>query len=551
MKNLFKSNLCRFGIGILALAYACTNPEEVMYTYTDQNAFETQDNAIEAVNGIYAPFHSVSLATIYLNDLSTDACFKSENDFEILNDGKMSENSDVANAWNGYYQMISRANLVIDHLPDIDSEAFLDSKPSKERLLAEAYFLRAFAYYNLTDFFYKVPLVTDSEIKVTAKEPLAGIDAIEEQIIRDLTLSLEGLPESYGSTVDAGRAPIGAAYAMLCRVKMRAAGRTRLAGGNAQTLWNEALTYVDKVLELETKGVHSLQQDIWNVFDPSKDATLYNNELIFAVRSRKDVPTGSTDLGMYFTPWNYDMGWDIFNVPLELTWQYDPADDRYTKLLVTEFDNVYGDQIHYEIPASVEQVGLVYGENKPQEGWRTEELSASYTQKYKYLNPGTYNYNTNNNMVHIRLADMILCKAEILNELNGPTQEAVDLVNRIRERAFHNSDHNLKLADYASTAELRSAICDERLLELTHEGRRRPDLIRMGLWKDRMDTYIARIKEKSEWSEKNSSDPNADYSTMWKVYPQNLTENDARRYYPIPKRETDINPALKENRVFN
>ena len=177
MKNLFKSNLCRFGIGILALAYACTNPEEVMYTYTDQNAFETQDNAIEAVNGIYAPFHSVSLATIYLNDLSTDACFKSENDFEILNDGKMSENSDVANAWNGYYQMISRANLVIDHLPDIDSEAFLDSKPSKERLLAEAYFLRAFAYYNLTDFFYKVPLVTDSEIKVTAKEPLAGIDA--------------------------------------------------------------------------------------------------------------------------------------------------------------------------------------------------------------------------------------------------------------------------------------------------------------------------------------------------------------------------------------
>ena len=69
MKSLFKSNLCRFGIGILAMAYACTNPEEVMYTYTDQNAFETQDNAIEAVNGIYAPFHSVSLATIYLNDL--------------------------------------------------------------------------------------------------------------------------------------------------------------------------------------------------------------------------------------------------------------------------------------------------------------------------------------------------------------------------------------------------------------------------------------------------------------------------------------------------
>lgn len=551
MKNQFKNNLCRFGIGVLAVAAcSCSNPEEVMYTYTDQNAFETQDNAIEAVNGIYASFHSVSLATLYMNDMSTDACYKKENDFEILNDGKMSENGDVANAWNGYYQMISRANLVIDHVPQIADDNFDESKASKQRLLSEAYFLRAFAYYNLTDFFYKVPLVTDSEIKVTAKEPLAQIDDIEKQIVTDLTASLEGLPESYASTVDAGRATIGAAYAMLCRVKMRAAGRARLAGGDDQTLWTEALTYVNKVMELETKGVFSLQPNIWSVFDPSTDATLYNNELIFAVRSRKDVPTGSTDLGMYFTPWEYDMGWNNINVPLELAWQYDPADDRYTALLVTQYDNVYGDPIHYQIPATIEEVGLVYGENKPQEGWRTEELDAAYTQKYKYLNPGSYNYNTNNNMVHIRLSDMILCKAEILNELNGPTQEAVDLVNRIRERAFHSQDHNLKLEDYSSKEALRSAICDERLLELNSEGRRRPDLIRMGLWKDRLEKYFAKIKEKAGWQEKNSSDPNADYSTTWKVYPQDLTENDIRRYYPVPKREADINPALNQNRVF-
>ncbi len=551
MKTLFKKAYIGFGIIILTAAYACTNPEEVLYTYTETNAFVSQDNAIEAVNGIYAPFHSLSLPILYLNDMPTDACYKAENDHEILNDGKMSENSDVASAWDALYQMISRANLAIARIPTIADDEFTSETVTKSRLISEAYFLRAFAYYHLSDIFYKVPLIADSEIAVTDKKPLSDIETIEEQIFSDLTEALKGLPESYAGYTDAGRATIGAAYAMLCRVKMRAAGRTRLAGGNATSLWNEALTYVNKVLDLETKGVYSLQENIWDVFDPSSDATLYNNEIIFAVRSRGDVATGSSDLGMYFTPWDYDMGWNNLTVPLELAWKYDPTDDRFTKLLVTSFNNVYGDPIHYEIPNSIEQVGLVYGEDKPEAGWRTEELSASYTQKYKYLHPGTYNYFTNNNFVYLRLSDMILCKAEIINEINGPTQDAIDLVNRIRERAFHNSAHNLDLADFSTKEALRSAICDERLLELNNEGHRRPDLIRMGLWADRLKSYIAEIKEKSEWSERNSKDPNADYSTMWKVYPQDLTEDDIRRYSPTPKRETDINPALKDNRNFD
>ena len=91
----------------------------------------------------------------------------------------------------------------------------------------------------------------------------------------------------------------------------------------------------------------------------------------------------------------------------------------------------------------------------------------------------------------LRFADIVLCKAEILNELNGPTREAIDLVNKIRERAFQNQEHNLKLEDYATTDDLREAICDERAFELNNEGVRRPDLIRMGLWKDRLNKYIA------------------------------------------------------------
>lgn len=239
--------------------------------------------------------------------------------------------------------------------------------------------------------------------------------------------------------------------------------------------------------------------------------------------------------------------------PLELTWKFDKADERYSELLVTQFRNVYDNDAtpkprYYQIPESIEKVGTVYADSETQ---TINELGASYTKKYKYLRPGTYNYNTKNNMPMLRLADIILCKAEILNELNGPTQEAVDLINQIRSRAFQDDAHNLSLASYSSKEALRDAICDERLLELNNEGVRRPDLIRMGLWKDRLNKYIAAIKLKSEWRQKNSKDPNADYTSEWKVYPQDLTDNDIRRYFPVPKRELDLNPDLANCRSFS
>ena len=177
-----------------------------------------------------------------------------------------------------------------------------------------------------------------------------------------------------------------------------------------------------------------------------------------------------------------------------------------------------------------------------------KENNAVCTQKYKYQKPGTYNYDTGNNYPIMRFADIILCKAEILNELNGPNQESIALINRIRERAFGNSRHNLSLSDYATKEDLRDALCDERLFEFNMEGLRRTDLIRMGLWKDRMDKYVASQKEKAEWKEKNENKESGYYASDYLGYPTDLTENDVRRYFPIPAFELELNPDLANAR---
>ncbi|GAB5401659.1 MAG: RagB/SusD family nutrient uptake outer membrane protein [Aureisphaera sp.] len=75
--------------------------------------------------------------------------------------------------------------------------------------------------------------------------------------------------------------------------------------------------------------------------------------------------------------------------------------------------------------------------------------------------------------IELRLADVILLYAEALNE-NGSTSAALTELNKVRTRAG--------LANSTSTtqAEVRTAIADERRLELAFEGHRWFDLVRTG-----------------------------------------------------------------------
>lgn len=545
-----------FAAAVLILAPSCDDAlEEVVYSnLTDDVAFSTGDNAQAAVNSMYAPLHSMYREPMfYINDITTDCGYKSGSPYESLNDEAIFNDPRIQTAWDGFYQITSRANLVIDKVPGMADGLFSEDQ-SKVQMLGEAYFMRAFAYMGLTDVFWQVPLVTSSSVDATAKLPFSSIDEIEAQIEVDLEEAKSRLPKSYASKGDAGRPTYGAACGYLARLYMRQAGRLRLAGGDAASKWNAALTEVNIVLGQEGSE-YSLKSKVWDVFDPSNEESLYNNELIFAIRASGTITNGSWDLGLQFTDWAYDMGWGNMFQPLEMTWQFDPADERYSVLQVTGYPDVYTpDKTYYRAPASVKETGLVNANHTVGDKTYMEmnELSMTFTQKYKFLNTWKYIYDTPNNLPLLRLSDMILCKAEILNELNGPSQEALDLVNRIRTRAFGNESHNLKLADCPDRDAFRSALCDERMFELNMECCRRTDLIRMGLWKDRMAKYINTIKERYAQKAKNEGQKEGYYDGSWAAYPDvaSLTENDVRRYMPIPYREVMLNGSLKDARNF-
>ncbi|MEG1586341.1 MAG: RagB/SusD family nutrient uptake outer membrane protein [Bacteroidales bacterium] len=520
--------------------------DEVIYSeLVTENAFVTQSDAEASVNGIYKMLNSSGYGlyctqVLLMQETSTDVNCKINNKYETLSWTNLDQETE--NTWSDFYTMIKRANTAIDNIPKIaDSEFTKKNEETKQdlkkRYLGEAYFLRGFAYYMLSDLFYKVPIITDSEEDVFKEKKLASIEDIELLIESDFRQAIDALPNRYPGNNEAGRVTQGGAYGMMCKLLMRRAARNKDAKE-----WANALTFCDKTLE----AGYELLPDVWDVFNP---ANKYNNEIIFDVKANENSVSGSSAIGMMFTPWSYDCGWDNMAIPLEFAWTFDPEDQRLKKLILTQYGNVYNSpepesetnfKQYFFAPMSLSQVGTLTEETSSH---RNNEMREVCTQKYKYTKPLSYNYYTGNNFVILRQADVILCKAEILNELNGPTQEAVDLINMIRERAFGNNTHNLVLAAFNDKLSFRRAICNERAWELNNEGHRRSDLIRMGLWKEKLGLYIntltKRWKKFEEAGNKGASD-NA------KVYPTDLTDD--LMYYPIPKRETDLNPDLLNNR---
>ncbi len=126
---------------------------------------------------------------------------------------------------------------------------------------------------------------------------------------------------------------------------------------------------------------------------------------------------------------------------------------------------------------------------------------------------GNYGLNT----IVYRMADAYLMYAEAENELNGPTTDAYEKINAIRERAAVSDLSGL------SQNQFRLAVRNERKWELSFEFQRRWDL-------DRWGTLVEAVK--------SNSTTNPEGAQNVQTYHQ---------LAPIPSRELDLNPALVQN----
>lgn len=337
----------------------------------------------------------------------------------------------------GYFGINRCNNTIVSSRKDIPGA----TEEWKRSIESEARFLRAANYFMLTQFFGKVPLITE-ETKPSAKPsyPREEIQKIYQYIIEDLEYAEQNLRTDYR----AGKATIGAAKAMLMKVYMYASIESGYRNiEEAKKLFEE----------IEALNVYSLQSEYADLFDPEfENGTESVYEFQFEYPDEPNTfqkSCGSRAIGSI----GEGGGFGIF-LPSDYYLQSfdDPNDKRFKVSVRTEFYGTDGNQI-------------------------TSAADPEYIQPHckKYEDPRNNNCdNSAKNIYYIRYADLILLYAECLNELGNP-QGAVEQVNRIRKRAGAYPIETMpkdKLLDF---------IYLERMRELGMEGWRRFDLIRRSI----------------------------------------------------------------------
>ena len=400
--------------------------------------YKTDKDFQDAVVGIYSSLRNQYQDFWIFGDLRADDSWHAlGNDAFLVSVDKFNMNSDanlMISTWRNYYSAISRANLVLTKIETADAATV----PNKDRHIAEAKFLRAFAYFDLVRIFGDVPLNTKpTTIEEGYTKGREKVDKIyDEVIIKDLLDAEVKLPAKY-TGVDVGRATKGAAKALLGRVYM-----TRRDFVKAEV----------KLQELTTIG-YALLSNYKDLFDYSKDE--HHSEYIFDIEyqdgnlgagsgfSNKFLPKSANSLAETF--YSIKGGAGEQNTPtLALFDAFDPADPRRDITVAKGYTDNNG----------VFQGFLQI---------------ATFTKKYlavtNTLNDSKVNWKV------IRYADVLLMLAEALNE-NGKTDAALTYLNQVRSRA------TMPKFTTMTKDQLRTKIYDERVWELSMEGVRWFDLAR-------------------------------------------------------------------------
>ena len=487
MKNI--GYLFLAGTIALSLSSCVSLDEEPSSSLVAENFYTKEADAISAVNAVYETLHYDAGQSLY-NGLIQIGVEMATDDYEA---GPRARNShvraisnlthDVSNnrmeeLWLESYKAINRANIAIDKISAISPNNI--SADVQKRLVNEAKFLRALHYFNLIRWFKYIPLVLH-ETTTLSTESLnikqATEDEVYEQIISDLK-DAEQLPAPDGySSSDVGRATAGSAKALLSKVYL------------TRQQWQLA---ADKAKEVIDTGWYDLFDNFADAFNP---ATKNGKEHIFSVQYQGY----SNYVGNYLAvrsatnevPGISGENADAYHQESDLYGSFEPTDVRRDISFVTDIVSpVDGKNYHLRVPL---------------------------LNKYHDENANSNPKESSVNFPYFRYSEILLIYAEALNELNGPTAEAYNAVDKVRSRAGSS-----KLADVApalSQDNFRDSVFQERRKEFIYEHQRWFDLSRRGA-----EYYVKMLKAAGKTQ----------------AQPKHI-------HFPVPQREIDLNPNLKQN----
>ena len=466
--------------------------------------------------------------------------------------------------WRDNYHVVNRCNLVLSRI----EESGLTGT-GIDRIKGQALFLRALAYYHLVTYYQEIPLFTDyaqySSIESMYAENVDQ-DTVFDQIEADFKEAIDLLPtKDTGGEWAKGRATSGAAAGYLARAYM------------FRHKYSEALTLLKAIIG-GTYGHYELTKDYGDNF---REGAAYENnaESLFEVQfldygmggsDEEWTPVnissnatqghavesnyGSQELGSWgdlaASPWLYNLfkaeRCTDGTLDPRLYWTivtYEPEYSAYTGTTNAAYPNGGDPRSNIVYQQEITRTPRC---NNTQGGMSIAKFTNARNNIYASITTGLH---CGVNLRLMRFSDVLLRAAECINEIDGPTAEAIGYINEVRTRA---GLAGLATSGWTADRLFEQIANVERPKEFGCENGRGIDLIRWGFFYDsgrlaqisQHSCYMLDTAEGSEVSTQDLSTATAsDYS--YKYFTA------GHEYFPIYQGTRNANKNIHGNSANN
>jgi starch-binding outer membrane protein, SusD/RagB family len=561
MKNL---NIIFIMLVLIGGFTACNDELDVVNT-NNQTTYDFGDSESELQEAVIACYNRIRLEGTFarvgytLDAVRGDEVWNSSQQWYLEYDNLNSPGTIGIGdewPWRDNYHVVNRTNFVLSKVDAVEM-----SEEAYNQIAGQALFLRSLAYYHLATYYQHVPLITDYAAYSDINTMYASNntqDEVFDQIEADLTKAMQMLPSrDAGGEWAKGRVTSGAAAGYLARALMF---RHKFAEAHA----------VLKDIIAGKYGTYSLTADYGDNF---REGPTYenNSESLFEVQYL-DFGTGGTDeewtpvnissqatqghavesnyasqqLGSWGdlagSPWLYN----LFKKENSTDGRLDPR--LYWTLVTFEDEyNTYSGLKTAAYPNGDPRSNTIYQKditatplsNNAQGGISIAKFTNARNNIYSSITNGLH---CGVNLRLMRYSDVLLRAAECENELNGPTQTAIDYINQVRRRV---ALEDLKVSDFPTADHLFEQIANvERPKEFGCENGRGIDLIRWGFFYDegRLNQLVEHAYYKLDGTA-NTEELTAETASgsSFQYYYK------GHEYFPIFQSTLNANPNLEGN----
>ena len=484
MKKSFYSIAFLFSSAIIVLTSCTKKLDETLYGSTTASSFYKSADQITAAYVLPYSYMQTQIYQTHFQDVefvTDEACVPVL--YGYVDQGGQwvrfhqhtwsAQDAWILYEWQNLYQAIGYSSNFITNMRNIDVSSFT-LPVSKERMIADIRMVRALHYYWALSEFGNIPVVDSVGVPNPPNNtPTEAFTFIDKEIKESIpALGEKGDGNWYGHFTRS------AAYTLLAKLYLNAQAMTGVDH------YQDCITACDSVI---SSGEYSLDAN-WN--DPFKVHNELSNENIYVVpfdaNNAQNFNFIEQDIHPNITQNKYGNGYgwrkistqesffDLFadNDLRKNQWLYGPqtyTDDDGNEQPVPSWETDYSTD-----PASIDPLII---DPHIDDFQNADDKQGVMNVKYEIengLNYGSNGYvDMNNDMVVFRYADILMMKAECLMRLNGgaATQEAVNLVNSVRQRSFSATD--FKKAKYTPTTLTMNELLSERGREFAYEMFRR------------------------------------------------------------------------------